>query len=165
MSALRLGNGHARGPEGIEDGTAVLGMFQIPGLPGNAFGLINLFIMNPTESTELQQLREEVAALRRDLDHVLRVIGQDTDGPDDPRPRFLCLETETIGVRHEWTSLPILLKAHEDSALILLHDSKMRMRGRIEVNDKEGASFQIWNAEGKLVVPSVRRKRTGGRCA
>lgn len=123
----------------------------------------NLSRMNPTDSTELERLRKEVAALRRDLDHVLRVIGQDTDGPEQPRPRFLCLETESIGLRNEWTSLPILLKAQEDSASIFLHDSKMRLRGRIEVNDKEGASFQIWNADGQLVVSIGETESDGGQ--
>lgn len=119
--------------------------------------------MNPNDSTELQQLRDEVAALRRDLDHVLRVIGQDTDGPGDPRPRFLCLEAETIAVRDEPMNIPIILKAQEHSASIFLHDSKMRMRGRIEVNDEEGASFQIWNAEGKLVVSIGETEDDGGQ--
>ena len=45
---------------------------------------------------ELNQLRREVARLRRDLDHVLRVIGQEEKLPQQPRPPFLLLDAEVI---------------------------------------------------------------------
>ena len=80
-------------------------------------------------SDELNQLRREVARLRRDLDHVLRVIGQEEKLPQQPRPPFLLLDAEVISLRHSSDKMPILLKAEEGYACIYLNDNEGRARG------------------------------------
>jgi hypothetical protein len=100
---------------------------------------------------EIDQLREEVAALRRDLNHVLRILNQDEE-PGHPRPEFMSLDAEIIGVRTSLHSYPILLKAHpEGYACAYFHDSQMRTRGLFRVDD-DGASFEIWNKDRQVVV-------------
>src|SRR6185503_16501724 len=96
---------------------------------------------------ELNQLRREVARLRRDLDHVLRVIGQEEKLPQQPRPPFLLLDAEVISIRHSSDKMPILLKAEEGYACIYLNDNEGRARGLFQV-DEAGEIF-VAAADGK----------------
>lgn len=109
---------------------------------------------------ELSQLKKEVAQLRRDLDHVLRVIGQEENLPEQPRPKFLLLDAEMISVRHTSDSMPILLKAQEGYACIYLNDSQGRARGLFQVDDEGCARFEIWNKEQQVVV-SIGESKDG----
>jgi hypothetical protein len=102
---------------------------------------------------ELQQLREEVSRLRRDLDHVLRLIGQSGDLPEEQRSQFLALDADTIGIRRDLKTLPIVLKAHEGYACIYLNDGTGRTRGVIRVDENGGGGrFEIWNKAGEVVA-------------
>src|SRR5437870_12057891 len=107
---------------------------------------------------ELNQLRREVARLRRDLDHVLRVIGQEEKLPEQPRPPFLLLDAEVISIRHSSDKMPILLKAEEGYACIYLNDNEARARGLLQVDDEGSARSEIWNTyeEGVMAVGERR---------
>ena len=85
---------------------------------------------------ELDQLKKEVAQLRRDLDHVLRVIGQEEELPEQPRSPFLLLEAEMISIRQTSDRIPMVIKAKEGSACIYLNDDEARARGIFQIDDK-----------------------------
>ncbi len=113
-------------------------------------------------SDELNQLRREVARLRRDLDHVLRVIGQEEKLPQQPRPPFLLLDAEVISIRHSSDKMPILLKAEEGYACIYLNDNEGRARGLFQVDDEGSARFEIWNKDQEVVVSIGETKEGAG---
>jgi hypothetical protein len=111
---------------------------------------------------ELNQLRREVARLRRDLDHVLRVIGQEEKLPQQPRPPFLLLDAEVISIRHSSDKMPILLKAEEGYACIYLNDNEGRARGLFQVDEAGSARFEIWNKDQEVVVSIGETKDGAG---
>ena len=110
---------------------------------------------------ELNALKEEVARLRGDLDHVLRVIGQEEDLPEQPRPPFLLLEAEMISIRQTPESIPMVIKAQEGSASIYLNDDEARPRGLFQVDEEGRARLEIWNKKQQLVV-SIGETNDGG---
>lgn len=120
-----------------------------------------IHIMEDVSANEVGKLRSEVERLRRDLDHVLRAIGQEQDLADQPRTKFLTLDAEIIGVRRDSETLPIVLKAHDGYACIYLNDSNGRIRGVFEVDEDGSARFEIWNREGQ-VVASIGETGEGG---
>jgi hypothetical protein len=113
-------------------------------------------------ANEVGKLRAEVERLRRDLDHVLRAIGQEQDLADEPRTEFLTLDAEIIGVRRDRETLPIVLKAHDGYACIYLNDDKGRTRGLFEVDEDGSARFEIWNKEGQVVAAIGETGEGGG---
>jgi len=117
--------------------------------------------MEASSLPELEGLRTEVERLRRDLDHVLRAIGQEEDLAEQPRTEFLSLDAEIIGVRRDRETLPIVLKAHEGYACIYLNDTDGRTRGVFEVDEDGSARFEIWNKEGR-VVAAIGETADGG---
>jgi hypothetical protein len=119
-------------------------------------------MMSEESASEGQNLRDEVRRLRQDLDHVLRVIGQEQDLPDQPRTKFLSLDAEFIGVRRDLKTLPIVLKAHDGYACIYLHDKNGRTRGVFEVDEDGSTRFEIWNKEGQVVVAIGETPEGGG---
>ena len=113
------------------------------------------------EEEELTQLKKEVAQLRRDLDHVLRVIGQEEDLPEQPRSPFLLLEAEMISIRQTRDKIPMVIKAQEGSACIYLNDDEARARGIFQVDEEGRARLEIWNKKQQLVV-SIGETNDGG---
>src|SRR5438046_6504229 len=113
-------------------------------------------------SDELNQLRREVARLRRDLDHVLRVLGQEEKLPQQPRPPFLLLDAEVISIRHSSDKMPILHKVEEGYACIYLNDNEGRARGLFQVDDEGSARFEIWNKDQEVVVSIGETKDGAG---
>src|SRR5204863_9214936 len=113
-------------------------------------------------SDELNQLRREVARLRQDLDHVLRVIGQEEKLPQQPRPPFLLLDAEVISIRHSSDKMPILLKAEEGYACIYLNEHEGRCRGFFQVDDEGSAGFEIWTKDEEVVVSIGETKDGAG---
>lgn len=111
---------------------------------------------------ELSQLRNEVAKLRRDLDHVLRVLGQEEKLPQQPRPPFLLLDAEVISIRHSSDKMPILLKAEEGYACIYLNDNEGRARGLFQIDAEGSARFEIWNKDQEVVVSIGETKDGSG---
>src|SRR2546430_4917424 len=111
---------------------------------------------------ELNQLRHEVARLRRDLDHVLRVLGQEEKLPQQPRPPFLLLDAEVISIRHSADKMPILLKAEEGYACIYLNDNDGRARGLFQIDENGSARFEIWNKDQEVVVSIGETKDGAG---
>jgi hypothetical protein len=97
---------------------------------GPAPGIATITLM----ADELNQLRNEVARLRRELDHVLRVLGQEEKLPQQPRPPFLLLDAEVISIRHSADKMPILLKAEEGYACIYLNDNDGRARVLFQID-------------------------------
>jgi hypothetical protein len=117
--------------------------------------------MNTPETTELAQLRAEVAALRRDLDHVLVLIGQHPLTKEEKRKKGLRFDARGISLRRGPTSIPISLVLRDEAAWICLCDEKMITRGKWEVTEK-GARLEIRNAKGKVVVALGESKDGGG---
>jgi len=113
------------------------------------------------EEEELAQLKKEVVQLRRDLDHVLRVIGQEEDLPEQPRSPFLLLEAEMISIRQTRDKIPMVIKAQEGSACIYLNDDEARARGVFQVDEEGRARLEIWNKKQQLVV-SIGETNDGG---
>jgi hypothetical protein len=111
---------------------------------------------------ELNQLRNEVARLRRELDHVLRVLGQEEKLPQQPRPPFLLLDAEVISIRHSADKMPILLKAEEGYACIYLNDNDGRARGLFQIDENGSARFEIWNKDQEVVVSIGETKEGAG---
>lgn len=111
---------------------------------------------------ELNQLKREVTRLRRDLDHVLRVIGQEEKLPEQPRPPFLLLDAEVISIRHSSDKMPILIKAEEGYACIYLNDNEGRARGLFQVDNEGSARFEIWNKDQEVVVSIGETKDGAG---
>ena len=111
-----------------------------------------IHFMGEVSADELGKLQEEVGRLRHDLDHVLKVIGQEQDLPDQPRTKFLSLDAEIIGVRRDQETLPIVLKAHEGFACIYLNDNNGQTRGLFEVDEDGSARFEIRNKDGHIVA-------------
>src|SRR5436190_14347556 len=101
---------------------------------------------------ELSELKQEVARLRADLDHVLRIIGQEENLPEQPRPEFLLLEAEVIFVRQSSDKLPMVIKAHDGQASIFLNDNEGRARGVFQLGEDGSARFEILNKEQQVVV-------------
>jgi len=110
---------------------------------------------------ELDQLKKEVAQLRRDLDHVLRVIGQEEELPEQPRSPFLLLEAEMISIRQTPDRIPMVIKAQEGSACIYLNDDEARARGIFQIDEEGRARLEIWNKKQQLVV-SIGETNEGG---
>src|SRR5438045_406201 len=96
---------------------------------------------------EITELREEVARLRQDMDHVLRMIGQEEDLPEQPRPEFLLLEAEVIHFRQSNENIPMVIKAHDGRASIFLNDNEGRARGVFQIDEEGCARFEIWNKD------------------
>jgi hypothetical protein len=117
--------------------------------------------MTTPESSDLNQLREEVAALRRDLDNVLSLIGQHPIMRTDERDRSLDFEARGISFRLSPTFIPMTVALLDNGASIRLCDGKMVTRAKLIV-DEVGARFEIRNAKGKLVVALGENKEGGG---
>jgi hypothetical protein len=117
--------------------------------------------MTTPDTTELTQLREEVAALRRDLDHVLIMIGQHPLMNEKKREKGLKFDARGISMRRSSHSIPISLGVRDEAAWISLCDEKMVTRGKLEVTDA-GARLEIRNAQGEVVVTLGEGKDGGG---
>jgi hypothetical protein len=98
---------------------------------------------------DLAELKKEMANLRRDLDRVLQMLGQETDLPE--QLRFLQLEAGALSIRHSGENAPIVLQAQQGGAGVYLNDAEGRPRAVIQV-DEEGAHFEIWNKQRQVVV-------------
>jgi hypothetical protein len=115
------------------------------------------------EATSTKRLQAEVKRLRRDLDHVLQIIGRRQDVPDGQQPGpFPASVPKANGVRPGASSSPIVLKAGNGCACFYLHDNAGRTRGVFEVDQEGSAHFEIWNKEGKVVVAVGETKDGGG---
>lgn len=101
---------------------------------------------------DITQLKQEVAHLRRELDHVLRMLGQEENQADQTRPEFLLLDAEILSLRHRKDRMPLVLKAQEGGAAIYLNDSQGRARGVFQIDEEGSARFEIWNKDQQVVV-------------
>jgi uncharacterized protein GlcG (DUF336 family) len=109
----------------------------------------------PDEPSELRAevaaLREECAALRRDLRALQKELDFHPRQPGAQQKKYMIIDAECVGVRHNEKTIPIILRAHEGTAEITLHDENHRYRGVLGIY-KDGVRFEIRNAEGKTVV-------------
>src|SRR5207237_7018915 len=110
---------------------------------------------------DLDQLKKEVAQLRRDLDHVLRVICQEEELSEQTRSPYLLLEAEMISIRQTSDRIPMVIKAQEGSACIYLNDDEARARGLFQIDEEGRARLEIWNKKQQLVV-SIGETNEGG---
>lgn len=110
---------------------------------------------------ELSQLKAEVERLRQNLDHVLRVIGQEEELPEQPRAPFLLLEAEMISIRQTQDRIPMVIKAQDGSASVYLNDDEARARGIFQIDEEGRARLEIWNKKHQLVV-SIGETNEGG---
>jgi hypothetical protein len=108
---------------------------------------------------DLPELRKEVAGLRRDLDRVLQMLGQETGFPD--QLRLLQLEVGTLSIRHSSGKASIVLQAEQGGTGVRLIDTEGRPRAVIEV-DEDGAHVEIWNKQRQLVVSIGETKDGAG---
>lgn len=100
--------------------------------------------------------------LRRDLDRVLGVLGQQTSSPEETPAEFLLLDAEILSIRHRRDRMPIVLKAQEGGAAIYLNDAEGRARGIFQVDDEGSAHFEIWNKDQQMVVSIGETKDGAG---
>jgi hypothetical protein len=108
---------------------------------------------------DLPELKKEVAGLRRDLDRVLQMLGQETGQPEPLR--FLQLEAGDLSIRHSGEKAAIVLQAQQGGAGVHLNDTEGRPRAVIQV-DEEGAHFEIWNKQQQVVVSIGETKDGAG---
>lgn len=98
---------------------------------------------------DLPELKKEVSRLRRDLDRVLQMLGQESDSPE--QSRFLQFNVGAIAIGHRGGESRVALQAQQKEASIYLNDAEGRPRGVFQV-DEEGAHFEIWNKQRQVVV-------------
>jgi hypothetical protein len=105
---------------------------------------------------DLPELKREVARLRRDLDHILQMLGQEGDRPERHR-----VETGAVFICQGQEKFPIVLKSEGGDAAIYLNDSDGEPRGVLQM-DEGGAHFEIWNKQGQAVVSIGETKDGAG---
>lgn len=109
---------------------------------------------SPDWRAEVSALREECAALRREVRKLRDLFGLFEDEPDYPAPKLMNFDqVECIGFRHDsrMPQLPIVIRAHPDSAEISFFDEKIVCRGSFGVYP-EGARLELRNSKGELVL-------------
>lgn len=99
---------------------------------------------------EIKQLREEIALLKKDMKHVLRLMDQDLD-EDGTRPQYPILEAQKFAARSSAHNIPFIVHAMDSGAELCLNDKNMRPRVLLSV-DESGACLEFRNAQGKLIA-------------
>lgn len=99
---------------------------------------------------EIEQLRAEIALLRKDMQHVLRLMDQERS-EDGTRPQYPILEAQKFTARSSDHSLPLIVHAVDDRVEIRLNDKDMRPRVLLSV-DESGACLEFRNAQGNLIA-------------
>lgn len=94
-------------------------------------------------------LRTELAALRRDHQGLLDRLGLLPGEEGAPAPEFLQFDAEAIGIRQGNMRLPIVMRAHEDSASIVFIDKNNCVRGEFIIDDA-GFRIETRNSEHQL---------------
>jgi hypothetical protein len=89
---------------------------------------------------EIEQLRAEIALLKKDMKHVLGLLDQERS-EDGTRPQY----------RPGAHCLPLIVNATDDSVEIRLNDKNMLPRVVLSV-DENGACLEFRNAGGKLIA-------------
>jgi hypothetical protein len=98
------------------------------------------------------ELRAEIARLREDVDHLLKLLGEIGYRTASPPNRKLWLEVDHVQLRPpESEQVPIEITCSEEVSGIYLYDRTGRCRGSFVVG-QGGAKFELRNAEGKVVA-------------
>ena len=100
---------------------------------------------------EIAALRAEIAQLRRDLDHVLEVLGEAPAGEGVKRHRLPSISCEAVQIHTDATHMPIEISADENQAGIYLYDRSGCCRALLEVTDK-GARFAILSEDHRVLA-------------
>jgi hypothetical protein len=102
-------------------------------------------------SDQIEQLRGEIEALKKDVAHLLQIMDQDLD-EDGHRPKYPTLEVDRIAARLESTRhIPFIVHATDQGADLVFHDKDMRCRILLSIDD-DGPRLEFRNAEGKLTA-------------
>lgn len=120
----------------------------------------------PDEMTSLREelaaLRAEITELRRDHRQLLDRIGLLPEEDGESPPPFLHFAAECIAIRHDMVRLPIVMRAHENSASIVFMDKNSRVRAEIAIDDA-GPRFEMRNAEGLLTFQLAEAEDGSGQ--
>ncbi len=108
-------------------------------------------------SEEIASLREELAGLRAELkelrleqNKLLRMVGICPEDKDEKWPDYLHIEASCLAVRDHAMKIPIIMRTRDDGACIAFRDDNHRTRAELSIG-KDGARFEMHNAEGKLI--------------
>lgn len=100
-------------------------------------------------SDELTPLREEVACLRRDLDHVLKLLGETNYELVSPRKERPWLQPQCVQIKAgKGEYMPVEISGDDERGGIYFYDREGRCRGTLLVTDT-GLSLAFNNADGK----------------
>jgi hypothetical protein len=100
---------------------------------------------------EIDKLREEVARLRRDMNHVLSLLDQDDDAPDYPRPEYPSFEGKQVSVRSHKMRIPFTVHATETGVDLCLSDKNHCTRLLLSIGEN-AACLELRNAQGKVIA-------------
>ena len=118
---------------------------------------------------EITPLREEVAALRAELQELrlehrklLHMVGVLPLDEGEKWPDYLHLEASSIAVRDDPMKIPIIMRSEGDHASLAFIDENHRHRAELSIN-KDGTRFEMHNAEGKLIFQLAEAKDGSGQ--
>jgi hypothetical protein len=98
---------------------------------------------------ELTQLREEVARLRRDLDHVLKLLGETNYELTSPRKERAWLQPQCVQIMGgKGEHMPVEISGNDECGGIYFYDKAGRCRGALVVTE-QGLSLAFKNEDGK----------------
>ena len=98
------------------------------------------------------ELRAEVERLRRDVDHLLKMLGESGYDGISPKREKLWLDVQWLRVSAEKEGGPYLeLDVDATGAGLVFYDGKDRCRATLKT-DNFGASLELRNASGKQAV-------------
>ena len=100
---------------------------------------------------ELEELRKEVAKLKRDVAHLLALLDQQDDDPEFPRPEYPTFEACHLAVRNQDLRVPFHVLATEDGVELTLSDKDNRTRALLSIGE-DSALLEFRNAKGKLIA-------------
>jgi hypothetical protein len=101
-------------------------------------------------SGDIEELKEEIRSLKKDMVRVLRLLDQ-LPSEDDPLPKFPSLEAAVLAVRSDDYAIPLIARATEDGVEIGLYDSNHQTRALFSLG-ASGACLEFRNSSGKLVA-------------
>jgi hypothetical protein len=111
----------------------------------------------PDDLTELRaevaRLHAELKQVRHDLGQTMRLLGVFPPEKDEPWPRFLALEVESLILRNPKNerSIPIRIETNEQGARLRFDDAQYRTRGELNI-DHTGVWLAIRNEAGNTVL-------------
>jgi hypothetical protein len=111
---------------------------------------------------ELEELRKEVAKLKRDVAHLLALLDQQDGSPEFPRPKYPTFEACHLAVRNHDLRIPFHVMATEDGVELTFSDKNNRTRALFSIGE-DSALLEFRNAKGKLIAQLTEAEDGSGQ--